>query len=217
MVLVDSKDSMTPNGSVIMSALWQVHLNSPVFWENHILSVCFVWSMYLRLHEYPPMHYPTVLFIAIILFFCGGSGTRCETKVGSSIPPTGVPSELDSYHSLFPLEPPPPNRLQKTSNFSYITSCYKAVNSKDDLPYCLRRIHGDAFNIYVCLRKCMHGFWTPVKAAMRLRESPRNCSPKCIFFNAKIVLLNVIKPNWVFESYDYPFKFECKPCNCLEP
>ncbi|KAG7317574.1 hypothetical protein KOW79_018609 [Hemibagrus wyckioides] len=55
----------------------------------------------------------------------------------------GVPSEVDSYHSLFPLEPLlPPNRLQKTSNFSYITSCYKAVNSKDDLPYCLRRIHG---------------------------------------------------------------------------
>uniref|UniRef100_A0A667XBF6 PAN2-PAN3 deadenylation complex subunit PAN3 n=1 Tax=Myripristis murdjan TaxID=586833 RepID=A0A667XBF6_9TELE len=55
----------------------------------------------------------------------------------------GVPSEVDSYHSLFPLEPlPPPNRMQKTSNFSYITSCYKAVNSKDDLPYCLRRIHG---------------------------------------------------------------------------
>ncbi|KAF6727340.1 PAB-dependent poly(A)-specific ribonuclease subunit PAN3 [Oryzias melastigma] len=54
-----------------------------------------------------------------------------------------VPSEVDSYHSLFPLEPlPPPNRMQKTSNFSYITSCYKAVNSKDDMPYCLRRIHG---------------------------------------------------------------------------
>uniref|UniRef100_A0AAY4APP9 PAN2-PAN3 deadenylation complex subunit PAN3 n=1 Tax=Denticeps clupeoides TaxID=299321 RepID=A0AAY4APP9_9TELE len=51
---------------------------------------------------------------------------------------------VDSYHSLFPLEPlPPPNRLQKTSNFSYITACYKAVNSKDDLPYCLRRIHGE--------------------------------------------------------------------------
>ncbi|XP_077480481.1 PAN2-PAN3 deadenylation complex subunit PAN3 [Stigmatopora argus] len=56
---------------------------------------------------------------------------------------TDVPSEVDSYHSLFPLEAlPPPNRMQKTSNFSYITSCYKAVNSKDDLPYCLRRIHG---------------------------------------------------------------------------
>eukprot|EP00066_Takifugu_rubripes_P016918 XP_011606184.1 PREDICTED: PAB-dependent poly(A)-specific ribonuclease subunit PAN3 isoform X1 [Takifugu rubripes] len=56
---------------------------------------------------------------------------------------TDVPSEVDSYHSLFPLEPlPPPNRMQKTGNFSYITSCYKAVNSKDDLPYCLRRIQG---------------------------------------------------------------------------
>ncbi|XP_075418917.1 PAN2-PAN3 deadenylation complex subunit PAN3 isoform X2 [Tenrec ecaudatus] len=54
-----------------------------------------------------------------------------------------VPSEVDSYHSLFPLEPlPPPNRIQKSSNFGYMTSCYKAVNSKDDLPYCLRRIHG---------------------------------------------------------------------------
>nr|XP_030130661.3 PAN2-PAN3 deadenylation complex subunit PAN3 isoform X5 [Taeniopygia guttata] len=54
-----------------------------------------------------------------------------------------VPAEVDNYHSLFPLEPlPPPNRIQKTSNFGYITSCYKAVNSKDDLPYCLRRIHG---------------------------------------------------------------------------
>lgn len=54
-----------------------------------------------------------------------------------------VPTEVDSYHSLFPLEPlPPPNRIQKSSNFGYITSCYKAVNIKDDLPYCLRRIHG---------------------------------------------------------------------------
>nr|XP_004660039.2 PAN2-PAN3 deadenylation complex subunit PAN3 isoform X2 [Jaculus jaculus] len=53
-----------------------------------------------------------------------------------------VPTEVDSYHSLFPLEPlPPPNRIQKSSNFGYITSCYKAVNSKDELPYCLRRIH----------------------------------------------------------------------------
>ncbi|KAG8452860.1 hypothetical protein GDO86_004595 [Hymenochirus boettgeri] len=53
-----------------------------------------------------------------------------------------VPAEVDSYHSLFPLEPlPPPNRI-KSSNFGYITSCYKAVNSKDDLPYCLRRVHG---------------------------------------------------------------------------
>ncbi|KAJ8785630.1 hypothetical protein J1605_007227 [Eschrichtius robustus] len=64
----------------------------------------------------------------------GSSQTRARTP---------VPTEVDSYHSLFPLEPlPPPNRIQKSSNFGYITSCYKAVNSKDDLPYCLRRIHG---------------------------------------------------------------------------
>ncbi|XP_041054751.1 PAN2-PAN3 deadenylation complex subunit PAN3 isoform X2 [Carcharodon carcharias] len=54
----------------------------------------------------------------------------------------GFPTEVDNYHSLFPLEPPPASRLQKTSNFGFITSCYKAINSKDDLPYCLRRIHG---------------------------------------------------------------------------
>ncbi|KAG8584888.1 hypothetical protein GDO81_004806 [Engystomops pustulosus] len=54
-----------------------------------------------------------------------------------------VPAEVDSYHSLFPLEPlPPPNRIHKSSNFGYITSCYKAVNNKDDLTYCLRRVHG---------------------------------------------------------------------------
>ncbi|CAH2225153.1 PAN2-PAN3 deadenylation complex subunit PAN3 isoform X5 [Pelobates cultripes] len=55
----------------------------------------------------------------------------------------GVPPEVDSYHSLFPLEPlPPPNRIHKSSNFGFTTSCYKAVNSKDDLTYCLRRVHG---------------------------------------------------------------------------
>ncbi|XP_043929204.1 PAN2-PAN3 deadenylation complex subunit PAN3 [Protopterus annectens] len=55
----------------------------------------------------------------------------------------GIPTEVDSYHSLFPLEPlPPPNCIQKTSNFGYITSCYKVISSKDDVPYCLRRIHG---------------------------------------------------------------------------
>uniref|UniRef100_A0A8C5Q0L8 PAN2-PAN3 deadenylation complex subunit PAN3 n=1 Tax=Leptobrachium leishanense TaxID=445787 RepID=A0A8C5Q0L8_9ANUR len=55
----------------------------------------------------------------------------------------GVPPEVDNYHSLFPLEPlPPPNRIHKSSNFGFTTSCYKAVNSKDDLTYCLRRVHG---------------------------------------------------------------------------
>lgn len=71
-----------------------------------------------------------------------------------SVTYSAVPTEVDSYHSLFPLEPlPPPNRIQKSSNFGYITSCYKAVNSKDDLPYCLRRIHGkeDGFLCQECI------------------------------------------------------------------
>uniref|UniRef100_A0A671T3K0 PAB-dependent poly(A)-specific ribonuclease subunit PAN3-like n=1 Tax=Sinocyclocheilus anshuiensis TaxID=1608454 RepID=A0A671T3K0_9TELE len=85
----------------------------------------------------------------------------------------GVPSEVDSYHSLFPLEPlPPPNRLQKTSNFSYITSCYKAVNSKDDLPYCLRRIHGFRLVNTKCmmlvpvLKNFFFFFWLSVRASL---------------------------------------------------
>nr|XP_021141872.1 PAB-dependent poly(A)-specific ribonuclease subunit PAN3 isoform X6 [Columba livia] len=49
-------------------------------------------------------------------------------------------ADIPAVPAFLPL--PPPNRIQKTSNFGYITSCYKAVNSKDDLPYCLRRIHG---------------------------------------------------------------------------
>ncbi|KAF3825916.1 hypothetical protein GH733_006743 [Mirounga leonina] len=49
-------------------------------------------------------------------------------------------AQIDQADMPEPL--PPPNRIQKSSNFGYITSCYKAVNSKDDLPYCLRRIHG---------------------------------------------------------------------------
>lgn len=81
----------------------------------------------------------------VVCLFCAVGDGLCF-----SLP--DVPSEVDSYHSLFPLEPlPPPNRLQKTSNFSYITSCYKAVNSKDDLPYCLRRIHGEEQSLALSL------------------------------------------------------------------
>ncbi|GAB1604639.1 PAN2-PAN3 deadenylation complex subunit pan3 isoform X1, partial [Argonauta hians] len=53
-----------------------------------------------------------------------------------------IPSEVDSYHQLYPLEAPPANPLQKSSMFSYPTTCYKAVNTKDCLTYCLKRIHG---------------------------------------------------------------------------
>ncbi|KXJ28409.1 PAN2-PAN3 deadenylation complex subunit Pan3 [Exaiptasia diaphana] len=53
-----------------------------------------------------------------------------------------VPKEVDSYHSLCPLEPldTPPDQGQRT--FGYTTTCYKAVNSKDGLLYVLRRVNG---------------------------------------------------------------------------
>lgn len=53
-----------------------------------------------------------------------------------------IPSEVDNYHSLFPLEAIQENSLQKSATFCYVTSCYKAIKYKDGLPYCLRRIHG---------------------------------------------------------------------------
>lgn len=53
-----------------------------------------------------------------------------------------LPREVDNYHNLVPLEPPPVNPMQKSSTFGYQTSTYKATNTKDGLVYCLRRIHG---------------------------------------------------------------------------
>ncbi|XP_064608976.1 PAN2-PAN3 deadenylation complex subunit pan3-like isoform X2 [Liolophura sinensis] len=53
-----------------------------------------------------------------------------------------IPPEVDNYHNLFPLEPPQGNNLQKSTTFGYPTTCYKAVNTKDGMTYCLKRIHG---------------------------------------------------------------------------
>ncbi|XP_077984050.1 PAN2-PAN3 deadenylation complex subunit pan3-like [Glandiceps talaboti] len=53
-----------------------------------------------------------------------------------------LPSDVDNYHSLCPLEQIPVSPLEKSSTFGYVTSCYKAINSKDAKMYCLRRIHG---------------------------------------------------------------------------
>ena len=74
-----------------------------------------------------------------------------------------IPQEVDKYHNLFPLEPPPANPLHKSSTFGYPTTCYRATNTKDGLPYCLRRIHGTRY-VYFSSRdlstlcsKCMYG------------------------------------------------------------
>uniref|UniRef100_UPI0035900674 PAN2-PAN3 deadenylation complex subunit PAN3 isoform X2 n=1 Tax=Myxine glutinosa TaxID=7769 RepID=UPI0035900674 len=53
-----------------------------------------------------------------------------------------IPAEVDNYHSLFPLEPPQTSPMQKSNTFGYTTTCYKAISTKDCMPYCLRRIHG---------------------------------------------------------------------------
>ncbi|XP_041356665.1 PAN2-PAN3 deadenylation complex subunit pan3-like isoform X2 [Gigantopelta aegis] len=52
-----------------------------------------------------------------------------------------IPAEMDHYNNLFPLEPPT-SMIQKSNTFHYPTMCYKAVNTKDGLTYCIRRIQG---------------------------------------------------------------------------
>ena len=53
-----------------------------------------------------------------------------------------IPAEMDHYNNLFPLEPPT-SMIQKSNTFHYPTMCYKAVNTKDGLTYCIRRIQGN--------------------------------------------------------------------------
>jgi len=52
-----------------------------------------------------------------------------------------APQEVDSYHTLCPIEQldTPTEQAQRT--FGYMTTCYKATNSKDGLVYILRRVH----------------------------------------------------------------------------
>jgi len=50
-----------------------------------------------------------------------------------------LPSELHSYHTLYPLE----NSLDRSSKvFGYATSIYKATSQRDGMQYILRRIEG---------------------------------------------------------------------------
>ena len=62
-----------------------------------------------------------------------------------------IPAEVDTYRNLFPLEPPTDNPHHKSKTFGYPTTCYKALNTKDGLTYCLRRIHGKylLINLYI--------------------------------------------------------------------
>jgi hypothetical protein len=54
-----------------------------------------------------------------------------------------IPAEVDNYRHLVLLETAPTSTPAPKSNiFGYATSVYKAVNSKDGLTYCLKRLHG---------------------------------------------------------------------------
>ncbi len=53
-----------------------------------------------------------------------------------------LPTDVDNFTSLCPLEPPPPNPMHKSHTFGYVTSVYKATNMKTGAHVCLRRIHG---------------------------------------------------------------------------
>ena len=53
-----------------------------------------------------------------------------------------LPSEVDNFTGLCPLEPPPASPLHKSSTFGYVTTVYKGVNIKTGQHMCLRRIHG---------------------------------------------------------------------------
>ncbi len=54
-----------------------------------------------------------------------------------------LPMEVENYQELAPLEPAPkPSFPDRTGFFlHYVSSAYKAVNSKDGQVHCLRRIH----------------------------------------------------------------------------
>ncbi len=51
------------------------------------------------------------------------------------------PQELGTYRYLYPLEPPPLYGGVKSSVYGYQTTCYAAVDSRDDKKCFIRRIH----------------------------------------------------------------------------
>ena len=53
-----------------------------------------------------------------------------------------LPREVDNFAQLCPMEPPPPSPMHKSQTFGYVTSVYKATNTKNGQFVALRRIHG---------------------------------------------------------------------------
>lgn len=63
-----------------------------------------------------------------------------------------LPTQIDHYHEVCPLENTHHHGPQKSSSFGYTSTVYKSVNSKNGFTYCLRRIHGSKIIFYnTCL------------------------------------------------------------------
>lgn len=60
------------------------------------------------------------------------------------LPPedTRFPQAMERYYALCPLEPIDTSAEPRLGSLGFATTCYKAINSKDNLVYMLRRVHG---------------------------------------------------------------------------
>ncbi|KAJ3482196.1 hypothetical protein NLI96_g7144 [Meripilus lineatus] len=103
---------------------------------------------------------------------------RSETIQTAPAPGLGLPEEIQGYHSLIPIEPVVSDK-RKMGTFSTVT--YRAINSKDGLPYVLRRVEMDsddsdfrlgqqaAFSAIEAWAKIRHSNIVPVREAFTTR------------------------------------------------
>ncbi|KAK4013870.1 hypothetical protein OUZ56_026422 [Daphnia magna] len=82
-----------------------------------------------------------------------------------------LPSDVDHYHELVPLETHTLNQAVKSNTYGLITSTYKASNSKTGMRYCLKRIHGYRVTSAKCMS--MVELWRKVQQChlVTLREA----------------------------------------------
>jgi len=74
----------------------------------------------------------------------------CLTQVNPEMYPE-IPSQVDNFTNLCPLENFPGNLLQKSHTFGYVTTVYKATNIKESVHVAMRRVQ----NFKLVNSKCM--------------------------------------------------------------
>ncbi len=101
-----------------------------------------------------------------------------------------IPREVDNYHNLFPLEPPPTNPMHKSSTFGYPTTSYRATNTKDGLNYCLRRIHGFRLSNNKCIglidlwKKIQHSNIVQLREVFTTKAFGDHCKFFLVYMNS---------------------------------